>query len=408
MPSFPDRLSRAEAALDLVLVQPATGRAAAEAVLAERGDDEAAAVALRAVGLSWKENGDLTRAGRALRQAIRVADRAAAPYRAGEARMSLVVILADLGWVARLTGDIPAALDRSDTAAALYTAHGKRGTSLFTDKADMLLTVGLAGEARATAAAAIADLEANGFRYNLAESHLYLARAALADDDPAEAEGAARTARLMFGRQHRGSWADLARQVEVAARFAQGERSAGLLREAASVADRLQAAKWPVAPYEARLLAGRIALDLGRGPQARTLFAEVARHRSRGVAEIRTLAWHAHALHALSAGRPAAAERALQAGLRVHAENNAVLGATDLRAHASARGEELATLGLRLALERGDARAVLRWAETWRAASLRRRPVRPPDDAQLAADLAALRRVVAEIPTKGTAPTGAS
>src|SRR5260221_227220 len=392
MPSFPDRLSRAEAALDLVLVQPATGRAAAEAVLAERGDDEAAAVALRAVGLSWKENGDLTRAGRALRQAIRVADRAAAPYRAGEARMSLVVILAD-------RGNTHAALAEAALAAAVLTGA---------DKARLDVNLGLVGEARATAAAAIADLEANGFRYNLAESHLYLARAALADDDPAEAEGAARTARLMFGRQHRGSWADLARQVEVAARFAQGERSAGLLREAASVADRLQAAKWPVAPYEARLLAGRIALDLGRGPQARTLFAEVARHRSRGVAEIRTLAWHAHALHALSAGRPAAAERALQAGLRVHAENNAVLGATDLRAHASARGEELATLGLRLALERGDARAVLRWAETWRAASLRRRPVQPPDDAQLAHHLAAMRRVRAQIPTKGTAPTGAS
>ncbi|NUR63675.1 MAG: CHAT domain-containing protein, partial [Catenulispora sp.] len=40
---------------------------------------------------------------------------------------------------------------------------------------------------------------------------------------------------------------------------------------------------------------------------------------------------------------------------------------------------------------------VLRWAETWRAASLRRRPVRPPDDEQLAADLAQLRGVVAEL-----------
>ena len=88
-----------------------------------------------------------------------------------------------------------------------------------------------------------------------------------------------------------------------------------------------------------------------------------------------------------------------------------MLGATDLRAHAAARGEELAKLGLQLALKRGDARAVLRWAETWRAASLRRRPVRPPDDEQLAADLAELRRVVADLATveapttRGTART---
>ena len=201
----------------------------------------------------------------------------------------------------------------------------------------------------------------------------------------------------MFGRQRRAAWADLARHAEIAARFATGERSPALLREAAALGDRLAAAKWPVAPHEARLLAGRIAADLNRHEQARALFEQVARHRHRGVAEIRALAWHAQALHALSTGRPTAAEQALRAGLRVHAENNAVLGATDLRAHAAARGEELATLGLRLALERGDARAVLRWAETWRAASLRRRPVRPPDDQQLAADLAQLRRVVAEL-----------
>src|SRR5206468_686964 len=40
--------------------------------------------------------------------------------------------------------------------------------------------------------------------------------------------------------------------------------------------------------------------------------------------------------------------------------------------------------------------AVLAWAERWRAGALRLRPVRPPDDAKLAKDLAELRRVVVE------------
>ncbi|MFD0633520.1 CHAT domain-containing protein [Catenulispora yoronensis] len=318
------------------------------------------------------------------------------------------MILLNLGYLARVTGNLPEALDRLDSAARLYAAHGKRGTNLVADRADILLAAGLAAEARITIAQSIAEQENSGFRYNLAEAHLMHARTALADGDAATAAAAARTARGMFGRQRRGAWADLARHAEIAARFATGERSPALLREAEGLGDRLAAAKWPVAPHEARLLAGRVAVDLERPEQARVLFEQVARHRHRGVAEVRALAWHAQALHALSAGRPTAAEQALRAGLRVHAENNAVLGATDLRAHAAARGEELATLGLRLALERGDARAVLRWAETWRAASLRRRPVRPPDDTQLAEDLAQLRRVVAELAEKENSTTRAA
>lgn len=521
MPSEPDRLDRALAALKQVVVQPAEAAAVAEKLVADEDGDEAAAVALRALGLAAREAGALRRADAHLRRAIRVAERVDKPYRAAEARMSLVVILSDrgltdealaeatlaavilkgldyarlqvnlglvfartgrggqalaafeesvpvlaaagdsrfealalnsrgivygmegryadaaadlaraeklssrdgylllnaivqanMGWVARQTGDVPAALARLDAAAERFARHGKGNASLPIDRADTLLATGLAHEAREVVAASIADHRRNGFMYNLAESHLMHARAALADDDADAAAASAKTARTMFARQRRTAWADLARSVEVAARFAKGVRTAGLLNQAVDVADRLAAAGWQVAPHETRLMAGRIAVDLKRREEAGYLLAQVARHRSRGTAEIRTLAWHAHALHALSDGRIAAAEKALAAGLKVHAEYNAVLGATDLRAHAAGRGQELATLGLELALERRDARAVLRWAETWRAASLRRRPVRPPDDRQLADDLAELRWVTAQIatastPARGTAPTAA-
>ena len=56
------------------------------------------------------------------------------------------------------------------------------------------------------------------------------------------------------------------------------------------------------------------------------------------------------------------------------------LGASELRAHASGHGEELATLGLRLAVESGSAARVLAAAERRRAASLLQRPARPPDE----------------------------
>ena len=78
-------------------------------------------------------------------------------------------------------------------------------------------------------------------------------------------------------------------------------------------------------------------------------------------------------------------------------ENAAVLGATDLRAHAAVFGEELAYAGLQLALEDRRPAAVLAWAERSRASTLQSRPVRPPSDTVMAAELGHLRAVTARL-----------
>ena len=112
---------------------------------------------------------------------------------------------------------------------------------------------------------------------------------------------------------------------------------------------------------------------------------------------MRTRAWHAAALLRLSHGDRRGASAAIAAGLRALEQHRLTLGATELRAHASGHGEELATLGLRLAVESGSAARVLAAAERRRAAGLLLRPARPPDDAELAAELAELRRVTAAL-----------
>ena len=83
-------------------------------------------------------------------------------------------------------------------------------------------------------------------------------------------------------------------------------------------------------------------------------------------------------------------------GLKVLAEFAGTLGATDLRAGSAALGADLAKAGLRLSLEGGSARSVLVRAEQWRAASLRRAPVRPERSGQLAELLARLRYVTTQ------------
>jgi CHAT domain len=130
---------------------------------------------------------------------------------------------------------------------------------------------------------------------------------------------------------------------------------------------------------------------------ARRELEQAASARRRGPVGLRVSAWHAYALLRRAEDDRRGAVAAVNAGLRLLEQHRASLGATELRVYASEHGHELATLGVELALEQRDARRVFAAAERWRAGSLWLRPVRPPDNRKLAGDLAALRRVSAEI-----------
>jgi CHAT domain-containing protein len=112
---------------------------------------------------------------------------------------------------------------------------------------------------------------------------------------------------------------------------------------------------------------------------------------------LRARAWHAEALLRRVRGDRRGAVTATRAALRILDEHRATLGATDLRAHASGHRVELAELGLRIAVDDARPSRIFAWAEQGRASHLLLRPVRPPDDPKLAADLAELRATVTEI-----------
>jgi hypothetical protein len=84
-------------------------------------------------------------------------------------------------------------------------------------------------------------------------------------------------------------------------------------------------------------------------------------------------------------------------GLDALDEHRLTMGATELRALATGQGAELAELALRDALRRDDPRRLLVWGERWRATALGVPAIRPADDGQLGADLAALRDVVRRV-----------
>ncbi|MET0579134.1 MAG: CHAT domain-containing protein, partial [Ilumatobacteraceae bacterium] len=131
---------------------------------------------------------------------------------------------------------------------------------------------------------------------------------------------------------------------------------------------------------------------LGDARFARDQLQIAARARGRGRTDRRAAAWLATAQLRASEGQRGGAKRAAAAGLRILADHQQTLGATELRVGAAAHAERLARLGLQLALEDRRPRDVFRWAERVRANALATPTVRPPDDSPLAAALVELRR----------------
>jgi CHAT domain-containing protein/tetratricopeptide (TPR) repeat protein len=398
------RLELARLQVNLGLVLQRTGRTTealacygtAERVLREYGDARWEAIMLNLRGTLLAYRGSHAETTRDLTRAAQLAfDHGfdALHHRA----------LHNLGFAALRAGDLPRALRALDEAQLVGEQLGKPTESILSDRADTLLNAGLAEEARQYAEQAAEGHARNGFVLNAAEARLSAARAALAAGDAAAATEHAHAARVAFTRQRRPGWASYARHVEHAARFTAGERSARILRDLMRNTSELEQAGWLITPQQSKLLAARTALALGRGADAAELFTQVASSRKNGPAQQRILGWEAEAALREAQGDRSATGRAVDRGLRVVADYAGTLGATDLRAGAALLGAELAQSGLRLALAGGSARQVLVRAEQWRAATLRRRPVRPPDDAAFAARLGRLRAVVAQITDDGLA-----
>ncbi|MGV9249971.1 CHAT domain-containing protein [Streptomyces sp. NPDC003697] len=299
------------------------------------------------------------------------------------------------GLAAFRSGDIPAALRLLDEAGERYAELGTPTFMLNIRRCEVLMAAGLAPEALAEADAAIAALDGiGGQSTRKAELLLAAARAARLADDPHTAIARAAAAVRLFAGQRRAWWETHARLVLIEARVATGRRSGRLVADAARVAERLAAAGSPAAP-EASLLAGRIALSLGWTADAERHLADAARSRHSGPPPARVTGWVAQALRARAAGSRRGVLEACRRGLDVLDEHRMTLGASELRARATARGAELAALAQQASLASGEPRRLLVWSERWRATVLSAPPTRPPADPALLSGLTAFREIAA-------------
>lgn len=311
--------------------------------------------------------------------------------------LSLGFVHQNLGWLAGIRGDVPTALDLMHQAEECFRRLGADQGELLTDRSELLLSALLVPEARESADRAVRLFERSGRQIGLPEVRLLLAESAALTGQHTEALTQARRAVREFRRQQRTHWAVLGRFVWWRLRMAAGPAPRGAVARLVEVADALDGAGWPTAALEARVLAGRLAIEQGRPHVAMAQLERVARTRQRGHATLRARAWYAEALCRESRGNRRGAWIALRCGLRVLDEHRATVAATDLRASLSGHRVELAEFGVALALDDGRADRVLRWAEEGRASHLMLRPVRPPEDPGLAQAVAELRATVSDL-----------
>jgi tetratricopeptide (TPR) repeat protein len=394
---------------DLEGSQAARARVQRAAVLQELGRDDAALEEVRRALPVLRQAGEVEWAARALsnRSLIHTSRRAFAAAEADlvealrlcvEHDLDLLGAFAEqnLGCVNAKRGDVPASLRHFDAADERYRQHGLVEASLLVDRAEVLLSVRLLDEARTIADAAVAAYRRQQREVRLPEAQLLLSTVALLQGDAATAGDSATAAIRGFRRLGRTNVVALARFARLQAQMASDANSVSAER-AARVAEELEAARWKVPALEARVLAGRIALERGRRSVARRHLSMASRARRAGPADARARAWLAEAMLRRADGRRAAALSALRAGLRIVEDYQATLGATELRAHVSLHRGSIARLGLRMAIEDQDARRVLWWAERGRASALRLRPAVPPEHPEVARDLADLRSTMADI-----------
>ncbi len=333
-------------------------------------------------GLPGRADADFAAAGRLLAET-------------NDERGSIHALL-NRGIAAFRSGDLPAALSFFDEADIRYRPLNIPRPELSRARCAVLLAAGLTGEALSEADAALQDFEqANGWSTKKAELLLTAAECALAGGEPTLAVERVQAACRLFRSQRRDKDLAQARLVLVEARYAVGGVSGRLLSAAndAVVRDQLR----PDEAARAHLLAGRIALELGRRADAERHLLAVARTRRRGPAISRTSGWLGVALLAEASEEPRRMLAACRRGLEVLDEHRWTLGASELRAQATAHGTELATIALRYAAKAGSPRLFLGWAERWRATSASVPAVRPSADPELNADLAMLRTVAVRL-----------
>ena len=360
--------------------------------LRAEGDSVWEARALGNRALVHLEFGSTARAARDL-------ERCCALFAAADQGIEAAGAVHNMGWAAYRSGALGTALRSLDEAERRYLDLGVRVPQVAMDRCAVLLAAGLFEEAFQEINVCVASFAAGGSRSDVrADAALTAARAALAAGRPTDAIRHAALAERLYVRHDNARAVALARLEGVRARAASLDprRASALAGRAAALAEELDGNGSPEA-VGAALLAGRVAAAAGDPETALGQWRRAAAGRRSGTALDRVSGWLAVMLSAELGGSSSGVLTAAESGMRVLDTHRLSLGATELRAYATEHGRELADGALRQVVARGDAWALLRWTERWRATVIDVPVSKPATDPELVASLGALREVQREL-----------
>jgi len=302
------------------------------------------------------------------------------------------IALHNLGCLEFFAGDLPLALRIIDEGIVM-DEDTQIGIALL-DRSRVLLAAGLHTEADESLATAARQLSRDRAWQDVGEVELTRAEVALLSGDTDEARLLAGKARDRFRRHGNARWRRAGELVLLQADLRGGRPPARLVRPALRLAEEFAADGFAAQARTATLLAAELEQRLGRSEDAAELAHQAGPSRAADPIATRLHTRYVHALLDVENGRWGSAHRQLRSGLGELAAYQAQFGSIDLQTASAVHGTRLVELDVDLALVERAPLGVLAAVERGRAVSRRIRQVRPPEDPEVAALLAELRRVV--------------
>ncbi len=320
--------------------------------------------------------------------------RAFSSYREAGDEYGAAKALHNQGYTHFLAGDLVAALRDLAAAHPTIVAEGPVMTAMVEqDRAEVLMAAGLHDEGEAALSAAVEAYGRRRLYQRRGEAELALARS-LVLRDPDRARAAARDAVRRFRRTGARAWEVRADAVLLDAEVEGGGKGLALAQRGALLAEELagQGLRWEAA--RARIDVARVRIRRGDLDLAGAHLRRIGSTRRAPIA-VRLLDRAVRSELAAAEGRAAGALGHLRAGLTDLHSWQSSFGSLDLQTGVAGHGTRLGVRGLTLAVESRKPAVLFEWSERARMLASRVQPVRPPEDEQIAADLAELREMTA-------------